>query len=271
MVPLVVRWPRCAAQPEHLGQLRHDLLLHLGRGRAAVQGVVVRVDQHRGQVPGHRGRVRRLEHLPGIGRVEERVVVPQPPGELAEHLGEPLVADLQRLRAAGTGRSSASQSPMAARPSLSQRCRSMSYLMIRYWALVDISAVDMVTGPSPLPWRQHATAPGPPFHPARRQVHISRSDNSKKRRSRLCPGRAAPGPGPGRPGRLGRRGSGGGRRPAPVAYVANVDVRHDQPNPAGHWPRRAPGLAGSGGPGPGPSRSRLAAGRSGSRHRRAGP
>ena len=85
------------AEAEHPGQLRDDLLLHPGGGRSAVQRVVVRVDQHRREVAGHRGRVRRLEHLPGVRRVEERVIVPQSLCELREYAGETLIADGHRL------------------------------------------------------------------------------------------------------------------------------------------------------------------------------
>jgi hypothetical protein len=58
--------------------------------------VVIRVDEHRGEVPGHGGVVRRFEHLARVRGVEERVVVPQPPGQLAKRVGEPLVADQHR-------------------------------------------------------------------------------------------------------------------------------------------------------------------------------
>ena len=50
-------------EPEHRRQLGDRLLLHLARHRPAVERVVVRVDQHRGDVAGGRDRVRRLEHL----------------------------------------------------------------------------------------------------------------------------------------------------------------------------------------------------------------
>ncbi len=83
-------------KPEHGRQPGHGFLLHLGGGRAAVQGVVVRVDQHGGEVAGHGGGMRRLEHLADIAGVEERVIVPQPPGEFGEHGGEPVVGDVQR-------------------------------------------------------------------------------------------------------------------------------------------------------------------------------
>ena len=88
--------PQVGAEAEHCCQLRGYLAFHPGGGRAAVQRVVVRVDQHRGEVAGHGGRVRGFEHLPGVPRVEERVVVRQALGELGERRPEPLVADLQR-------------------------------------------------------------------------------------------------------------------------------------------------------------------------------
>jgi hypothetical protein len=96
IVPLEVRWPRCAGSPNIAASWATDLLLHLARWPAAVERVVVRVDQHRGQVAGHRDRVRRLEHLAGVVRVEVRVVPgPQAIGELGEHPSQLLVADLQ--------------------------------------------------------------------------------------------------------------------------------------------------------------------------------
>ena len=70
------------AEPEHGGELRDDLAFHRGGRRPAVEGMVVRVDQHRGDVAEHRGRVRWLQHLPDVAGVEERVVVPQPGGQL---------------------------------------------------------------------------------------------------------------------------------------------------------------------------------------------
>ena len=84
------------AQPEHGGQRSDRLLFHLAGRGPAVQRVVVRVDQHRGEIAGHRSRVRGLEHLAGVGRVEERIVAVQPPGEFGEGAGEPLVADEHR-------------------------------------------------------------------------------------------------------------------------------------------------------------------------------
>lgn len=74
-------------EAEHRGQLRHHLLLHPGGGGPPVERVVVGVDQHRAQVADDRRRVRRLEHLPDVAGVEERVVVPQPPVQFG---GRPL-------------------------------------------------------------------------------------------------------------------------------------------------------------------------------------
>ena len=84
------------AEAEHRRELRGHLAFHPGGGRPAVQRVVVRVDQHGGQVAGHGGRVRGLQHLPGVPGMEERVVVREAVGELGERGPEPLVADVQR-------------------------------------------------------------------------------------------------------------------------------------------------------------------------------
>ena len=89
--------PEVLAEAEHPGQLTDNLLLHGGRRGPAVERVVVRVDQHGGEIASHRGRMRRLEHLPCVGRVEERVVVLQPSRKLGECVIEPLVTDLQRV------------------------------------------------------------------------------------------------------------------------------------------------------------------------------
>jgi len=85
------------AEAERRRQVGDDLLLHLRRDLAAVERVVVRVDEHRGDVTRHRDRVRRLQHLPGVVRVEIRVVVAHPLGELGEGGCEPLFVDPQRL------------------------------------------------------------------------------------------------------------------------------------------------------------------------------
>ncbi len=80
---------------EHRGELRDGLPLHRRGGGAAVQRVVVRVDQHGGEVADHGGGVRGLEHLARVARVEEGVVVLQSPGELLEDGGETVVVDVQ--------------------------------------------------------------------------------------------------------------------------------------------------------------------------------
>ena len=63
---------------EHAGDLGNGLNLHLGAGAAAIAGVVIGVDRHGQRIGGARHRMRRLEHLPGIERVEVGVVVAQP-------------------------------------------------------------------------------------------------------------------------------------------------------------------------------------------------
>ena len=63
--------PQMISKAEHARQLGDDLLLHLCRRGATVQGVVVRVDQHGRQVADDRGRVRRLQHLADVAGVEE--------------------------------------------------------------------------------------------------------------------------------------------------------------------------------------------------------
>jgi hypothetical protein len=69
--------PEVVGVTEHRGQPGHDLFFHAGGGRAAVQRVVVGVDQHGADVADDRCRVRWLEHLPDVAGVEERIVLPQ--------------------------------------------------------------------------------------------------------------------------------------------------------------------------------------------------
>ena len=76
--------PEVLRQREHLGDLRDRLALHLGRRGAAVEGVVVRVEQHRRRVGRPRDRRRRLEHLAGVARVGVRIGVAEPLGQLGE-------------------------------------------------------------------------------------------------------------------------------------------------------------------------------------------
>ena len=85
-----------AGEAEHGRQVGDDLLLHRPGGRPAVQGVVVGVDGHGGQVAGDGHRVGRLEHLAGVAGVEERVVVLEAPGVLGPGGGQPPGVDLGR-------------------------------------------------------------------------------------------------------------------------------------------------------------------------------
>ena len=77
-MPLEVRWPRNSVQPKIAGDLADRLNLHLRAGPAAVARVVVGVDRHGQRIGRPRQRMRRLEHLPGIERMEIGVVVAQP-------------------------------------------------------------------------------------------------------------------------------------------------------------------------------------------------
>jgi hypothetical protein len=81
-------------EAEHGRQVADDLLLHRPGGRPAVQGVVVGVDGHRGQVAGHRHRVGRLEHLAGVAGMKERIVVLQAPRVLGPGGGQAAGVDL---------------------------------------------------------------------------------------------------------------------------------------------------------------------------------
>ena len=68
---------------EHPGDLGDRLDLHLRAGPAAVARVVVGIDGHGQRVGGARHRMRRLEHLAGIERMEVGVVVAQPARRLS--------------------------------------------------------------------------------------------------------------------------------------------------------------------------------------------
>ena len=70
------------ADPEQRRQLGDRLLLHLAGHRPAVERVVVGVHEHGRDVAGGRRGVRRLEHLAGEPRVEEREVPVHPALEL---------------------------------------------------------------------------------------------------------------------------------------------------------------------------------------------
>jgi hypothetical protein len=80
---------------EHGRQLSDDLSFHRRAGRAAVQGVVVGVDQHRREMADHGHGVGRLEYLARVVRVEEESVVLQTAREQGEGLGEALVVHLE--------------------------------------------------------------------------------------------------------------------------------------------------------------------------------
>ena len=63
---------------EDSGDPPDGLNLHLRAGPATVARVVVGIDLHGQRIGGPRHRMRRLEHLPGIERMEVGVVVTQP-------------------------------------------------------------------------------------------------------------------------------------------------------------------------------------------------
>jgi hypothetical protein len=77
-------------EAEHDAQLVDHLDLEAARPWAAVERVVVGVDEHRRQVAGNGDRMRRLEHLPGIAGMEEGVVVGHPLAEGLPRGGQPL-------------------------------------------------------------------------------------------------------------------------------------------------------------------------------------
>ena len=87
IVPLEVRCPSDVAgsNPNIVASWATHLPFQRGGRRAAVERVVVGVDLLRHRVGGERDLVRRLQHLPGVARMEERVVVPQPLTQLGKH------------------------------------------------------------------------------------------------------------------------------------------------------------------------------------------
>ena len=70
---------------EDRGDFADSLNLHLRAGPATVASVVVGVDRHGQRVSSPRQRMGRLEHLPGIERVKEGVVVAQPERDLFQN------------------------------------------------------------------------------------------------------------------------------------------------------------------------------------------
>ena len=97
IVPLEVRWPRPGEGSPNMTRSWSTTSTSspLAPG-PAVERVVVGVDEHRRQVAGHGHRVRRLEHLPGVARVEEGVVVGHPLAEGVPRGGQPLRVGLAR-------------------------------------------------------------------------------------------------------------------------------------------------------------------------------
>ena len=98
-VPLEVRWPRYRlgfGPAEHGGDLADRLDLHLRAGAAAVPGVVVGIDVHGQRIGRARQRMRRLEHLPGIERMEVGIVVSQPMGHGGQNLAPSLPVSIIR-------------------------------------------------------------------------------------------------------------------------------------------------------------------------------
>lgn len=74
--------PQVLIEAEHVGELGHHLALHMRCCGAAIEGVGVRINEHRGEVTDNRRRVGWFQHLPHIPRVAKRVVVCQPFTEL---------------------------------------------------------------------------------------------------------------------------------------------------------------------------------------------
>ena len=70
---------------DHGGEPGHRVALHERTRPAAIEGMIVRVDQHGQGIGQPRHRVGRLEHLPGVERMEVRVVVRQPRRRFHEH------------------------------------------------------------------------------------------------------------------------------------------------------------------------------------------
>ena len=75
------------APPEHPRNLRHGLNFHGRTGPAPIPRVVVRIDRHRQRIRRPRHRMRRLQHLPGIERMEVGIVVREPLRRLLQHCG----------------------------------------------------------------------------------------------------------------------------------------------------------------------------------------
>ncbi|MEV6235031.1 hypothetical protein AB0L88_44900 [Saccharopolyspora shandongensis] len=86
-MPLVARWPTWRRRPNISAS-------------AAMHSHSIST-KHRRQVADHGGRVRRLDHLPGVPRMKEQVIVLQPLGEPSELLGERVAIDRVHGSASG--------------------------------------------------------------------------------------------------------------------------------------------------------------------------
>ena len=69
---------KIARPAKHAGDFGDGLNLHLGAGAAAVARMIVRVHRHGQRIGCPRHRMRRLQHLSRVKRVEIGIVVPQP-------------------------------------------------------------------------------------------------------------------------------------------------------------------------------------------------
>ena len=76
------------APAEHARELGDRLVLHRRAGAPAVERVVVGVDPRRQRVREPRHRVRRLQHLTGVERMEVREVVVQSRRDLEQHVAD---------------------------------------------------------------------------------------------------------------------------------------------------------------------------------------
>ena len=88
MVPPPERWPRKFLPAEHGGDFGDGFFFHCAGGAAAVERVIVGIDEHRERVGEARDRMRGLQHLAGVERVEIGVVVVEAVGGGVEDFRE---------------------------------------------------------------------------------------------------------------------------------------------------------------------------------------
>ncbi len=69
------------------GDFANRFYFHARAGAASVEGMVVGVDYHGERIGGAGQRVGRLEHLPGVKRMEVGIVVRHSLGHLVHHRG----------------------------------------------------------------------------------------------------------------------------------------------------------------------------------------